>query len=64
MHSPHQSLTAIASSDKARIPLRKPNFKLIYSNAVHGLINLGQVVLGTEIGRLWAGELGSRLAGP
>lgn len=40
MHLPHQLLSATASLEKARIPLRRPSFKLIYSNVEHGFINL------------------------
>ena len=63
MHSPHQVLSAIAALEKASIPLRKPNFQLIYSSAVHGLRNLeaggaGDRNLQTAGGRgwLWSGR--------
>lgn len=60
MHLLHQLLGATASLEQARIPLRRPNFKLIYSNAVHGFINLEA---GGD-GRRQAGDEHSCPAGP
>lgn len=62
MHLPHQLLSATASLEKARIPLQRPNFKLIYSSAVHGFITLEASGLEVGISRLQAGEVHSYLA--
>lgn len=56
-----QLLSVTTSLAKARIPLRRPNFKLIYSNGVHGFINpeAGASASGNQWAQGWRGSLWS-----